>query len=91
MKARYEEKASYWDKVDRGETVTPEEESRCGPGHKWDAVDSYIHARHHLEKAESPEMAEKYRFLIGYLEKSIRKSSRTEPEFELDGPDSLER
>jgi len=84
VKSRYEEKAAYWKKVFRREAVTPEEEARCGPGHKWDAVDSFIHAKYCFEKAVSPDEKERYRILGEYFEAEARKPSSGEPEPELE-------
>ena len=66
VKARYEEKASYWQKIADGKPVTSEEEARCGPGHKWDAVDHLVYWRHCLAQAASSNDAVDFQRRVGY-------------------------
>ena len=66
VKSRYEEKASYWQKIADGKPVTPEEEARCGPGHKWDAVDHLVYRRHCLAQAVSSNDAVDFQRRVGY-------------------------
>ena len=72
VRERYAEKASYWKKVSTGGRITPEERARCAPGHKWDAVDNYVHARHCLEKAKDPDVVAEYKLRLVYWEKAAR-------------------
>lgn len=55
IRARYEEKADYWQKIVAGKSVSPEAEVRCGPGHKWTSVDHIVYWRHCAEVASSPD------------------------------------
>ena len=78
VKARYEEKASYWDKISRNEAVSPEEEARCAPGHKRDAVDNYVYARHCLGKVQSPEEAAECYRKMEFWEKAVREEMKVD-------------
>ena len=72
VRERYAEKASYWKKVSTRGRITPEEKARCAPGHKWDAVDNYVHVRHCLEKAKDPDVVAEYKLRLDYWEKAAR-------------------
>ena len=75
VKTRYEEKAAYWNKVFRGEAVTPDEKSRFGSRHAKDPVDAYINVRHCIEKSKDPEETKKFRVMLGNIEQCIRDPS----------------
>ena len=70
VKVRYEEKAAYWRKVADGKPVSAEEEERCSPGHKKDAVDHVIYWRHRLEKSASPSDAAECQRAVNYWHKA---------------------
>jgi hypothetical protein len=70
VRARYEEKAAYWRKVADGRPVSAEEEERCGPGHKKDAVDHVIYWRHRLGKSASPSDAAECQHAVDYWHKA---------------------
>ena len=49
VRARYAEKAGFWEKILRGDVTDDRERSRCGFGHEQTAADKYMKYRHMQE------------------------------------------
>ena len=73
IKGRYVEKAEYWDKVSKGEEITPEMEASCGPNHEWNEVDRLINAKKWLSKSTvDPQKTAKWQFMVDYWTKKAQ-------------------
>lgn len=61
---RYLEKRDYWRMLAEGAEIPSEMAARCAPGHKPDAVDKFVCARHAVMVARTDEDREKYKMMM---------------------------